>query len=89
MALQSAGVTPMLKNALMPSVPKLLGSGVLQRIGQHQAGDEYVDEPRLMFPAAIDVVLIAHCFAHFFGEAPTLQYRLADRGLPAADEFHP
>src|SRR5258708_39422171 len=42
----------------------------LQRIGQHEACDEHVDELRLMFPAALDILLIAHRFAHFLCKAP-------------------
>src|SRR5258707_4898730 len=55
--------------------PEVSRLRLLHRIGQHQARDEHVDELRLMFPSALEIVLIAHRFIHFFCEAPALQHR--------------
>jgi len=57
--------------------------GEVSIIGQ---GDQVA---KLVTELAIDIILIAHRLAHLLCKAPTLQHRFADRGLPAADEFHP
>src|ERR1700719_1036500 len=56
--------------------------GCRVRFGENQTGDENIDQPRLMPPAAIEITLVSDRFTHLVRKAPTLQHRLSDRSLP-------
>src|SRR6202521_6480703 len=61
--------------------------GCLVGFRKNQTGDEDIHQPRLMSRAAVEIALASHRFTHLRRKYATLQHRLSDRRLPAADQF--